>query len=123
MAPSSTWEPPRRLRLRLFALVDTPDDDTRGGHDDEAYHRRNERPPVATLSLEPRFAKLRYEDHCFVRPASRWNLTHQFGQSVFMLRARAGNLRMTGQAETPPRQELRSTPPTLFSGTFRHKAP
>src|SRR6266498_5193008 len=52
---------PLRLRLRLLALVGAPDGEARDGQDDAAYHRRNERPPVASLALEPRFAKLRRE--------------------------------------------------------------
>src|SRR5215510_6445243 len=63
-----------RLRLRLFAFVDAPNDEARDGQDDAAYHRRNERPPVASLALEPRFAKLRDEDHRFVVSVSRRNL-------------------------------------------------
>src|SRR5262249_11416164 len=48
---------PLRLRLRLFAFVGAPDGEAGDGQDDAAYHRRNERPPVASLALEPRFAK------------------------------------------------------------------
>src|SRR5215813_7277744 len=49
---------PLRLRLRLFALAGAPGAESRDGQDDAAYHRRNERAPVAALALEPRFANL-----------------------------------------------------------------
>src|SRR5262245_32876568 len=95
---------PLGLRLRLFALVGAPNGEARDGQDDAAYHRRNERSPVASLALEPRFAKLWDEDHCFVVPVSRRNLAHQLGQAVFGVRARDGNLRKAGYAVAPPRQ-------------------
>ncbi len=85
-------------------LVGAPDGEARDGQDDAAYHRRNERPPVASLALEPRFAKLRDEDHCFVVPVSRRNLAHQLGQAVFGGRARDRNLRKACHAVAPPRQ-------------------
>src|SRR5262245_12433285 len=114
---------PLRLRLLLFALAGAPEAEANGGNDDEAYHRRNKRLPVAALALEPRFANLRDEDHCFVRPMSRRNLAHQLGQSVFSRHAFDGNLRKTSHAIAPPRQQRRPAMPASISNAFRHKAP
>src|SRR5262245_58469969 len=97
--------------------MNAPEGKARGDQDDEAYHRRNENPPVAPLSLETRFAKLGDEDNGFVRPASRRNIAHQLGQSIFRRRSSSWNLRKTGHAESPPRQERRSTLSAPLLGT------